>query len=75
MMVSAILIGVFFLLILQVRSFEIGISDVWLLRWRNPAGVPFSIGWNMPLLLLVAATIGLIRVLLPPKRSANRDRR
>jgi hypothetical protein len=70
-MISAILILGLFLLIFQVRSFEIGDSNIWLLRWQNPTGVPFSMTWNMLPLLLLAATIGLIRVLLPTQPSVN----
>lgn len=69
--VSALLLLVLFLLIFRVPSFEIGNSDFWLLRWQNPPGVPFSLTWNLALLLAIATIIGFIQVLLVTRKHLN----
>jgi uncharacterized BrkB/YihY/UPF0761 family membrane protein len=74
-MISLILLLVFFLLVFRVPSFEIADSMIWLLRWQNPPGVPFSITWNMELLMIIAAVFGLAWVLLPTGQRWNGSRK
>lgn len=63
LLIAIILILLPFLTILQVPSFRLGNSDIWLLDWQNTQPVGFNIGFNAVMLLAIASIIGVIVII------------